>query len=197
MTLYLSTAKHPVPALVGLMGAARAGKDTVATALRDAFDYRNTSFAYSLKQAAFASLERAFPEQYARVRDEGWDVVKQEDWGRAYLQDFGTAMRDHVDKKVWVNSALDRAERIIMNTYRPVTITDVRFQNEVDAIREREGVLIRIERPGVDAVNSHVSEHEWRATEPDAVIVNDGSLDDLYRKVTETLLVLATAAANR
>ena len=62
-----------------------------------------------------------------------------------------------------------------------VVIPDVRFQNEANMILNHGGTIIRVERPGYDAVNDHVSEH----AEIDArfIISNDGSVFDLQRSV--------------
>jgi hypothetical protein len=58
-----------------------------------------------------------------------------------------------------------------------VVITDVRFANEAAAIRSWGGEIIRIDRPGVGPVNGHVS--EAMPFEPDEVIENDGTIEDL------------------
>lgn len=67
-------------------------------------------------------------------------------------------------------------------------ITDVRFENEAEAIKQRKGIVIRVDNPRVISNDIHPSEtsldeydnFEWK-------IVNDGSLEDLIGKVKEML----------
>tara|TARA_X000001382_G_scaffold25412_3_gene16013 strand:+ start:13794 stop:14666 length:873 start_codon:yes stop_codon:yes gene_type:complete len=67
-------------------------------------------------------------------------------------------------------------------------ITDVRFENEAQAIKDRDGILIRVNR-GSDNSSSHISEtaldnyQDWSY-----VIDNNGSIEDLIVKVKEILI---------
>lgn len=123
-----------LPRLVGLAGYARSGKDTAAGALVD-LGYDRRGFADALKLLA------------ARI---GWDGRK-DDAGRKLLQDLGVGARDLLGADVWVDA--------LMSTLTgPTVITDVRFPNEVDAICDRGGVVLRIWRPGVGPALGHVSE---------------------------------------
>lgn len=84
------------------------------------------------------------------------------DWGRACIGD-----------SLWVEAAM-------RGFPGPTVFDDCRFPNEADAIRKAGGVVIRISRPGVEAVNGHVSEVP---VTPDLVIVNDADLESLRSKV--------------
>jgi len=81
----------------------------------------------------------------------------------------------------WVGQALARA-----GDY-PV-FTDVRFHNEAAAIRRRypDALFLRVASPGVSA--SSPFEDEVPDIAVDAVVCNDGSLEDLAFSVRETLL---------
>lgn len=66
-------------------------------------------------------------------------------------------------------------------------VTDVRFPNEAQAIKERGGLLVRINR-GTPADNQHISETALDDYEGfDIVIDNNGTLDELKEKVKEIL----------
>jgi hypothetical protein len=56
-------------------------------------------------------------------------------------------------------------------------ITDVRFENEAKAIKEKKGIILRVERPGVKPVNSHPSETSLDSWNFDYKIQN---LDDIF-----------------
>ncbi len=68
-----------------------------------------------------------------------------------------------------------------------VVISDVRFMNEMAAIAEAGGYLVRVTRPSVTiSPYMHASELEQARVEDDkfdAMVHNDGSLDDLQQKV--------------
>lgn len=78
---------------------------------------------------------------------------------------------------------------------RGVVINDVRFRNEVEAIRAAGGIVWRIDRPNYAppaSITQHVSEQE-QATLPDdlfaAVLRNDSDLPAFEEKTTETFLL--------
>ena len=98
---------------------------------------------------------------------------------RRILQLLGTeGCREVIHPNVWVNA--------LFADYQPESnwiITDCRFPNEADAVKERGGVVIRIERHGRKQ-GGHASETALdNYTGFDHVIHNDGSLGDLYDKV--------------
>jgi hypothetical protein len=66
-------------------------------------------------------------------------------------------------------------------------ITDTRFPNEAEAIKKAGGIIIRIERPGIDPVNLHTSETSLDKWNFDHVVVNDGSITDLTKKIKKVL----------
>jgi hypothetical protein len=70
--------------------------------------------------------------------------------------------------------------------HKHIGIADCRFQNEVDAIKQNGGIIIKIIRPGLEHENdSHASENIDAVKNFDHVIVNDGTLEDLYKKVDQ------------
>jgi hypothetical protein len=80
---------------------------------------------------------------------------------RDFLQKLGTdAMRMGLHDNVWVNALMaDYDEELNW------IITDVRFENEAQAIKDRDGIIIRVDRPGVSPINDHPSEiglDDWK-----------------------------------
>ena len=87
--------------------------------------------------------------------DEGWQPMTVRD----FLQKLGTdAMRNGLHDNVWVNA--------LMADYKPDedgdlpnwVITDTRFPNEAKAIKDKGGIIIRIDRPFIKPINDHPSE---------------------------------------
>lgn len=168
--------KADVPALiVGLSGYAQTGKDTSGAMMGELAGFERIAFADALKSVALA----AHPKIGAAVQSGGWESVKREHpYARMFLQHLGVAVRDHVDPDAWVNAALRKA--LPGGRY---AITDVRFPNEAQAIKARGGYVVRVERPGAGPANAHVSETALDDWDFDAILRNNGTLDDLRSRV--------------
>ena len=86
--------------------------------------------------------------------------------------------------------------------YPNFIITDTRFENELKAVKDRNGITIRVNRPDVLTnsitgksfpIKVHRKEHESETSLDSAifdyVIQNDGTLEDLIQKVREILIL--------
>ena len=78
-------------------------------------------------------------------------------------------------------------------------ITDMRFPNEMEAVKERKGITIRVVRPHGYTnphtgeykempLSYHSSETALDESEFDYEILNDGTIEDLVEKVREVLI---------
>lgn len=198
--------------VIGLVGFKGSGKDTVANMLCHHKSYVKDSFAAPLKDAVsnIFSWDRQLVEG-ATVESRDWRERPDEYWSSAFgydvlprevLQKFGTeSMRDVFHDDIWVKSLMRR----IQTSRQPrFVISDARFQNEITAIRELGGILIRIRRgpdpswmliaqqanrghkDALDAMKHygiHRSEWDWIGCEFDYVIDNNGTLEDLERSI--------------
>jgi len=83
---------------------------------------------------------------------------------REFLQRLGTdAIRDGLHTNAWVNALMANYKKIDYNDdeqpeYPNWIITDTRFPNEAQAIKDKGGLVIRVDRPGVKPINDHPSE---------------------------------------
>lgn len=187
--------------LIGLSGYARSGKDTVAGVLRP-FGFTRYAFADELRDEVYAATP-TMPDGrgLASVVDEyGWDAAKTSSPYaaeiRSSLQAHGVNARNEHGIDYWVSRVERRvAGDQIAGAGQLVVVTDVRFRNEAQWIVENGGEVWRVERPGVAAVNGHISEHdldEWRFDER---VANSGSVEDLRQVVTGLLRSRAGVAA--
>jgi hypothetical protein len=86
--------------------------------------------------------------------------------------------RDMFGDNFWVDQALREVQDDDLAVF-----TDCRFPNEAQAIKDRGGVVWRVERPGFGPVNGHASETSLDDWDFDGIIQNNGTLDDLTYKV--------------
>lgn len=119
--------------------------------------------------------------------------------GREMLQKIGTdCMREHLHPDTWVNALFADYKRTTPHKYYPDgvgdypnwIITDVRFPNEAKAIKDRGGVLIRVNRPDEVMIEEHSHLHPSETAldtyqDWDYVIENDGTIEELIEKVKE------------
>lgn len=117
---------------------------------------------------------------------------------REFLQKLGTeAMREGLHTNVWVNALFadykESPQNVLGNegykledVYPNWIITDMRFPNEMEAVELKEGVTIKVVRPGT-AVGTHPSETALDDAYFDHVISNDGTIEDLVEKVKQIL----------
>lgn len=120
---------------------------------------------------------------------------------RELFQKIGTdAIRKNVHPDAWVNALMIDYKSKCFNTrkgfkitdYPNWLITDVRFPNEAKAIKDKKGILIRVERKGCPT-SEHLSEtaldsyKDW-----DYVIDNSGTIDELLEQVRKIYYEVCT-----
>ncbi|MGV9546847.1 deoxynucleotide monophosphate kinase family protein [Streptomyces ardesiacus] len=175
---------------IGIIGRARAGKDTAGKWLVDNRGYRRVGFADALKAAVLGvnpivgTDEDDLVSEGERLADvlDFWGPERAKDVPevRRLYQEFGRSMRA-VDPDIWIRPVLAKAMKA-NDTGVPVVVTDVRYPNEVESLRRAGFHLVYIERPGVPQMD-HESENSLSADDADYTIQNFGFLEDLYDKV--------------
>ena len=168
----------------------RVGKDSVADVLVRRYGFVRRGFADALKDEVLDRLPRtlgAYLEHHEGLEDtvdRRWQLVYgfKPDLIRALLQEYGTEVRRADDPRYWVKKVARWVEDC-----RPqrLVVPDVRFRNEVEFVRALGGQYVRVDRPGAGpaARGTHASESELDGIEPDYVVRNDGTLEDLERRV--------------
>ena len=170
--------------IVGLGFQARAGKDTVGSYLKNEYGFNHRAFAGPLKRAAAHIFKLDEDQLYGSKKE-----ILDERWGqtpREILQKLGTeAIRNVFGVDTWVKSL-----QYSLSDEGDFVITDMRFPNEVEAVKAWGGFTVRIDRPTLPPISnrSHASEtaldgySDW-----DHVLTNDGDFLHLYRQVDEML----------
>jgi hypothetical protein len=211
--------------IIGVCGLIGAGKDTIADYLVNIHQFRRESFANTLKDAVSAVFgwDRELLEGRTRQSRE-WRE-QQDDWWtnrlgmpitpRWVLQYWGTeVVRRSFHDDTWIASL----ENKLRKSQDDVVISDCRFPNEIAAIKQAGGMVIRVRRGsdpdwyGVAQVANqyphpnastdilkqlgvHASETAWIGTNFDAIIDNNGTLDYLYSQINDLVQDLRPARA--
>ena len=96
--------------------------------------------------------------------------------------------REMISTTIWVDTAM-AAVRQSMDRGVSVVISDCRFDNEAQAIKNAGGIVARIDRPSLNGrpVDGHASEQGVADDLVDAVITNDGTLADLHASTDQLI----------
>jgi len=168
--------------IVGITGKKGHGKDTVGEAFTKK-GFQRDSFAAPLKEAVKVALGMTDEQVHGTV-----DVKETVDprYGitpRWALQSMGTEWgRNLINEDVWSIACLSRIENSGTEDW---VITDTRFVNEADLIREKGGIIIKVVRPGANTgeFENHSSEQQVDLIKPDHTIINDGTIKELEAQV--------------
>ncbi|MER5863787.1 hypothetical protein [Kitasatospora sp. NPDC002040] len=179
---------------VALIGKAQSGKDSIGARLGRQFAFVRVAFADPLRAAALdldpivGAESTSYGHLPIRLSDlvgrYGWETAKTKfPEVRRTLQRLGEAVREH-DPDYWVRLALGRLD-VAERWNLPVVIADVRHVNELETLRARGALVVRVVRPEAGelggAEGQHVTETALDQAEADVTVTNSGSLADLHR----------------
>jgi hypothetical protein len=175
--------------LIGIHGPLESGKDTVAKTIMQLFPgkYRQYAFAWPIKEASkiiFGFTDEDVNNRLLKERTHPfWGITPR--WA---LQSLGTDWgRNLIRKDIWILRAQEEIKKNADEGFGTI-ISDVRFDNEADVIRSRNGSLICIRRPTLDTSldrYNHASEGGINNIYEDVVIHNNGTLQQFKQKITE------------
>jgi hypothetical protein len=207
--------------IVGFVGFISSGKDTAADYLVNYHQFRRDSFANTLKDAVAAVFgwDRTLLEGRTKEARE-WREQVDTWWSlrlglpnltpRWVLQYWGTeVLRGAFHDEIWIASL----ENKMRKTRDNIVISDVRFPNEITAIKNAGGKVIRIKRgPDPDwyehaenynsgprnigwatgrhrleQLGIHASETSWIGQPIDLEIDNNGSIADLFAELESVI----------
>ena len=140
--------------IISIVGFIGSGKDTVADYLANIHQFRRESFASTLKDsvAAVFGWDRTLLEGRTRQSRE-WRETVDPWWAnrlnlphltpRWVLQQWGTeVVRKSFHDDTWIASLENKIRKITDD----VVISDCRFVNEIQAIRNQGGIVVRVTR---------------------------------------------------
>lgn len=166
--------------LIGISGKKKSGKSLIADLISlyytDVYVY---NFADELKKEVSIATQHSV--EY---------INEHKDSFRLILQGWGTDFRRKKDENYWVKKWMEGVN-VISNSHPASVIVaaDVRFLNEVSAIKQLGGQIWRVERDGNFSNDIHLSEVELDNYPFEQRITNNGTKEDLARLVRELLKV--------
>ncbi len=203
--------------IIGICGFIGSGKDTVADYLVNFHEFRRESFASTLKDAVSAVFgwDRTLLEGRTKEARE-WREQVDPWWAerldmptltpRWVLQYWGTEVcRRAFHDDIWIASL----ENKLRNSKDHVVISDCRFPNEIQSIRNAGGIIVWVKRGDLPewydtavlankgsnvSINElkmkkiHASETAWVGTDFDVTIDNNGTINDLYVQAKELVV---------
>ena len=183
--------------IIGLAGKIESGKDTVGSYLVVQHGFTHFAFADAIKK----EIDLCFKNDYIPlpfINTVNWLSVKrlyENRWNKPYapevrklLQWWGTEFRRARNPDYWVNVLLTELAARFQNPSKPnIVITDVRFENEAEWIKDHGGVVWLVKRGATyddPNIKTHVSErfcetyNKW-----DRIIENTGTRSNLYKEI--------------
>lgn len=175
--------------LIGLTGYAGTGKDTVRSILEQDHGFYGMAFADPLRAMLGALLQAAgLDEIWMTERDLKEEPVDCLDVSYRHMaQTLGTEWGRNLQPDFWLRIAGAHIVNKRRQGERLFVISDVRFVNEAEWVREAGGQVWRIHRPQALPVRPHPSESEIDHIEPDLVLDNSNGVDALWAAVDNAL----------
>jgi hypothetical protein len=209
--------------IIGFVGFIGSGKDTAADYLVNFHEFRRDSFANTLKDAVSAVFgwDRVLLEgrtkearEWREQVDPWWSkrLNKPNLTPRWILQYWGTEVcRQGFHDDIWIASLENKMRRTTDN----IVISDVRFPNEIKAIHNAGGKVIRVvrgpepewyedavsanrgengnfawatSRSRLEKLGIHASETAWVGGPIDVIVDNNGTIDELFEQIKNQVL---------
>jgi hypothetical protein len=208
--------------IVGFVGFISAGKDTAADYLVNYHQFRRESFANTLKDAVanvFGWDRTLLEGRTAQARE--WREQVDPWWAerlnmpkltpRWVLQYWGTEVCRHgFHDDIWIASLENKMRKTSDN----IVISDVRFPNEIKAIHNAGGIVVRIKRGDdpiwysaaesfnkgpegnaswslsktkLEQLKIHASETAWVGSDIDHTVLNDTTIDELFAQIKDLI----------
>lgn len=179
-----------MPLIVGFRGHSGVGKDTSNLLLRQilaskSITHGSTAIAAKVKNIAYtlyAHLGHQHPSHYDTHREDRYiklpliDKTPVEIWCS-----LGDGIREKVYTNTWVDIALLAAQESDADVF---CLTDVRYSEEIEAIRRAGGVVVNVINPNAKPLPSKADHalDNWVGTY-DFDLVNDSTTTELENRV--------------
>ena len=179
--------------IIGITGKKFSGKDTLGNYFVEKYGFEKIAYADTLKEAVLVIFDFDDEQLYGNkkeILDDFWKITP-----RQALQFIGTDLfRNHIHelipdikKDIWIWVVKRKiASQLKKNPNKKFVITDIRFPDELQAVKDLGGITIKIQRDNISC-DAHESEILIDNLETEYVFVNNKTKDDLYKCVIDVL----------
>jgi dephospho-CoA kinase len=172
--------------IIGIVGKEGSGKSTLAEYLVREYNYKELAFATEIKETCIRNRLATREELYANNKTSGI---------RWLMLGVGDLFRNEISPDYWINKLHSQFTELInqqmaeyhSSSFLKIVISDVRLLSEADYVRKSMGILIRIDRKLDNVSNYHLTETEQDDIPVDYILYNNGTIEDLYISLKETL----------
>lgn len=183
------------PTIIGLVGGARVGKNTIGERLAVQHGFWTLAFSEPLYDGLEATLNLAEATTDPEMKDEQIPGLGKS--LRELLQGYGDWLRATLGDDILIRRLEERMRTAANYGHDAFAITDVRLVEEIAWIRAHGGAVWWVDRPGAPLVRPHATEDvlalsKQVALPQDVFILNDGSWAELAAKVDVHLEALLT-----
>lgn len=177
---------------IAISGKKRSGKNTLTMELMKSLGIcRSFAFADPIKNIAlrmFPQIPREYLFGNSELRE---SLVPETDFScRHLIRKIGRFGRE-LDQEIWIKSLFDDIETYLLGGDQPVIISDLRYKNEYDYLKNKGYMVVRINRKTPDVEDQHPSETDLDNLPTDGfdyVFVNDADLEKFKIAAKEILV---------
>lgn len=187
--------------LIGLIGPAGCGKDTISDILKEE-GFARVASADSMKEdlCRYLQINRKTLELYKNIE---LDVVERRPYVhrhlvcnfliRRFLQEYGMDLRERHGDNYWI----DLSVKSKIDEYDKIVVTDIRFENEWNYIKDQSGYMVYIDGRSaltdptqVDHITEKLAIDPTTKDRADFVLDNSGTINELRNQVEKLLQVI-------
>lgn len=158
--------------IIAIAGNARTGKDTLGSNFvkileEQGIRAKTFSFADELKKSVDAFLiDQTGISAFTEVKEEKKLI-------RPFLVCWGTDIMRSINNDIWI----EKLSANLLNDHVNI-ITDLRFTNELDWVKENKGLSLLIKRDGVEPANTYEKEQNEAMEEHVGSVFHMANLED-------------------
>jgi len=190
--------------IIGLVGKKSSGKTTITNYLVEKYNFIEYALANPLKKIANIF---GFEDEYLYTTEEKKNIIHPilNISSRQFLQKFGTEICRDILPKILPNMNLgetnniwimlmekfieDRFMEVQFNNSQSnnIIISDIRFDDEAQSLLKYDNILFIYINRNILSNDTHISEQGIDYYEPNIIIDNNGSLQELYQDIDNKL----------
>lgn len=180
------------PKIIGIMGRSRMGKDTIAEMFSELLGKESTTI-YRMSKTLKEAVQILYGYTHEQVEGPAKEAIDPR-YGMTPRQEI-QGLCDYIMHRHGCNFF----SKQVFYAYdhgafggKHVVIPDIRYEHDLQEIRQRGGVIVKVSRPYSLEVPCHPWEAHIDHLEGDYSIFNHGSTEDLRQKVIQVFNQIVT-----